>query len=168
VGTSDALKKIGDIIKQYNPQAPFEYTFASEEYGKKFAQEERIGQLAFLITLLAILISCLGLLGLASFMAEQRTKEIGIRKVLGASVINLWGLLSKEFLLLVVISCILASPVAYYFLHQWLERYTYRISVSWWIFAMAGLAAVLVTLLTVSTQTIKAALANPVRSLRSE
>ncbi|WP_295128820.1 ABC transporter permease [uncultured Chitinophaga sp.] len=166
--TSVALAKIGDMFKQYNPKAPFDYTFASEEYGKKFADEERIGQLAFLITLLAILISCLGLLGLASFMAEQRTKEIGIRKVLGASVMNLWGLLSKEFLVLVVISCIIASPVAYYFLHQWLERYTYRIAVSWWIFAMAGSAAILVTLLTVSTQTIKAALANPVRSLRSE
>lgn len=166
--TSAAMKKIQGIFKRYNPQAPFEYQFASEEYGKKFAMEERIGQLAFFITLLAILISSLGLLGLASFLAEQRTKEIGIRKVLGASVMNLWTLLSKEFLLLVVLSCIIASPVAYYILHRWLEQYAYRISVSWWIFAIAGLAAVLITLLTVSTQTIKAALTNPVRSLRSE
>lgn len=163
-----ALKKIEKVMQEYNPAAPFEYSFVSEDYAKKFSYEERVSKLASFITLLAIFISCLGLFGLASFMAEQRTKEIGIRKVLGASVFNLWRMLSKEFVMLVAIAILIATPTAYYFLQQWLERYPYRIAVSWWIFAASGMGALLITLLTVSSQTIKAAVSNPVRSLRSE
>jgi putative ABC transport system permease protein len=114
------------------------------------------------------LISCLGIFGLASFVAEQRTKEIGIRKVLGASVSNLWQLLSKDFVVLVVISCFIATPVAYYFMQKWLLGYQYRTELSWWIFAASGIGSLLITLLTVSFQAIKAAIANPVTSLRSE
>jgi putative ABC transport system permease protein len=127
-----------------------------------------IGKLASFFSILAIFISCLGLFGLARFVAEQRTKEIGIRKVLGASVANLWQLLSKEFVYLVIISCLIATPVAYCFMHNWLQKYTYRTDISWWIFAAAGLGALLISLLTVSFQAIKAAVANPVKSLRTE
>lgn len=168
MGTAEALKRISPIFKTHNPAAPFEYSFTSDDYAKKFIMEERISQLTGFVTLLAILISCLGLFGLASYMAEQRTKEIGIRKVMGASVLNLWGLLSREFMILVVISCLLASPLAWYVLHNWLQRFEYRINMSWWIFVSAGLGAMFLTLITVSTQTVKAALSNPVRSLRSE
>jgi ABC-type antimicrobial peptide transport system permease subunit len=128
----------------------------------------RIGQLAGVFAGLAILISCLGLFGLASFLAEQRRKELGIRKVLGASVFNLWGLLSKEFLGLVLLAFCLGAPLAYYVLSDWLENYTYRTPLSWWIFALSGAGAFAVTLLTVSFQSIKAALINPVKSLRNE
>ncbi len=119
-------------------------------------------------TVLAIFISCLGLFGLASFVAEQRTKEIGVRKVLGASVFSLWQLLSKEFFMLVNISLLIAIPVAYYFMHNWLQNYTYRTDISWWVFTVAGISALLVTLLTISYQSVKAALMNPVKSLRTE
>ena len=139
-----------------------------EEYSKKFTAEQRIGKLAFLFAILAITISCLGLFGLASFIAEQRTKEIGIRKVLGASITNLWGLLSKEFVLLVVISLFIASPVAYYFMNNWIQKYSYHTEISWWIFVVAGVGALLIILLTVSFQAIKASLVNPVKSLKSE
>lgn len=117
---------------------------------------------------LAIFISCLGLFAPASFVAEQRKKEIGIRKVLGASGINLWRMLSKDFVILVVISCLIAVPVAYYFLHNWLQNYEYRTEISWWIFAVAAIGAVVITLLTVCFQAIKVAIANPVKSLRTE
>jgi ABC-type antimicrobial peptide transport system permease subunit len=163
-----ALAKIGDIFKRYDPAAPFVYKFADDEYAKKFDNEERIGRLSSGFAILAIFISCLGLFGMASFMAEQRVKEIGVRKVLGASVFNLWRLLSKEFVLLVLVSLIIAVPVAYYFMHRWLLNYDYRTGISWWIFAATVLGAILITLLTVSYQSIRAALANPVRSLRSE
>lgn len=140
----------------------------NEEYAKKFANETRIGNLATFFAILAIFISCLGLFGLASFVTEQRTKEIGVRKVLGASVLNLWGLLSKEFVVLVMIALLISIPVAWYFMHHWLQDYTYRINISWSIFAVAGTGALLVTLLTVSYQSIRAALMNPVKSLRTE
>ncbi|UYQ95385.1 ABC transporter permease [Chitinophaga horti] len=166
--TSQAMEQISAIFKKYNPAAPFEYTFVSEDYKKKFADEERIAQLTNFITALAILISCLGLFGLASFMAEKRTKEIGIRKILGAPVAHLWGLLSREFVVLVGISCILAMPIAWYVLSNWLQQFTYRISMQWWIFAAAAIGALALTLFTVSTQTIKAALSNPVNSLRRD
>ncbi|HEX6193574.1 MAG TPA: ABC transporter permease [Chitinophagaceae bacterium] len=166
--TSAALSKIGDIFKKYNPAAPFEYKFVDEQYAAKFATEERIAKLAGFFAVLAIFISCLGLFGLASFVAEQRTKEIGIRKVLGASIINVWRLLSKEFLLLVFISLLVASPIAYYFMQSWLENYPYRIQLSLWIFGAAASIALLLTLITVSFQAIKAAIANPVKSLRTE
>ena len=164
----DAINKIGAIFKKYDPSTPFEYSFADDDYAKKFDNEVRVGKLASSFAGLAIFISCLGLFGMASFTAEQRVKEIGVRKVLGASVFNLWRLLSKDFVGLVVISLVIASPVAYYFMHKWLENYTYRSAMGWWIFAITALGALLITVLTVSFQSIKAALANPVKSLRSE
>jgi ABC-type antimicrobial peptide transport system permease subunit len=127
-----------------------------------------VGKLAGILAGLAIFISCLGLFGLAAFMAERRTKEIGIRKVLGASVTNLWILLSKEFVWLVLLAGIIASPLAFWLMHDWLQKYDYRISIHGWVFVLAGLLAVLIALFTVSTQAIKAALTNPVRSLRTE
>ncbi|CAA9486006.1 MAG: Acidobacterial duplicated orphan permease (function unknown) [uncultured Segetibacter sp.] len=163
-----ALEKIEAVFRKLVPATPFDYAFADTEYGLKFAAEERIGKLSSVFATLAVLISCLGLLGLASFVAEQRTKEIGVRKVLGATVLNLWKLLSKDFLLLILVACVLAVPLAIYFLDRWLQNYEYRTELSWWIFAVAITGALLVTLLTVSFQAIKAALANPVRSLRSE
>jgi len=168
VAMNQALSKIEAVFKKLIPSAPFDYQFVDEDYASKFAAEERIGKLAGFFALLAVFISCLGLFGLASFVAEQRTKEVGIRKVLGASVFNVWRLLSREFIILVTISLFIAIPVAYYFMHNWLQDYQYRASLSWWIFAMAGAVALIITLLTVSFQAIKAAIANPVKSLRTE
>jgi len=164
----DALSKIETIFKKYNPSAPFDYTFNDEDYAKKFADEQRVGNLATFFTILAIFISCLGLFGLASFVAEQRKKEIGVRKVLGASVFSLWQMLSKEFALLVIISCFIAIPLAWYYLNNWLQQYNYRTTISFWIFIVSGVAAFAITLITVSFQAIKAAIANPVKSLRTE
>lgn len=163
-----ALAKIETVFKKYSPGSPFEYKFTDEDYAKKFSDEERIGNLSTFFAGLAIFISCLGLFGLASFVAEQRTKEIGVRKVLGASVFMLWRMLSKEFVVLVIISSLVAIPLAWYFLHEWLQKYEYRTNISGWIFLAAGLGALAITLLTVSFQAIKAAIANPVKSLRSE
>ena len=163
-----SLAKIGAVYKKFDPVNPFKYTFADEDFATKFATEERIGTLASFFAGLAVLISCLGLFGLASYVAEQRTKEIGVRKVLGASVANLWGLLSKDFVVLVLISSLIAVPLAWYFMDGWLQKYTYRTELSWWIFAAAGAGALVITLLTVSFQAVKAALMNPVESLRSE
>jgi ABC-type antimicrobial peptide transport system permease subunit len=163
-----SIGKIEQVWKKYTPSVPFDYKFVDEEYGSKFSNEERIGKLSSYFAILAIFISCLGLFGLASFVAEQRTKEIGIRKVLGASVVNLWNLLSKEFVLLVIISCVIAAPIAWYYLHNWLNNYDYRISIKWPVFLLAAILALLITLLTVSFQAIKAAVANPVKSLRTE
>ena len=168
VSAKDAVNKIGTVFKQYNTEQPFEYSFVDEDYAKKFSDEERIGKLAGFFAVLAIIISCLGLFGLTSFIAEQRIKEIGVRKVLGASVFNLWQLLSKDFIALVFISLIIAAPVAYYFMHNWLQNYQYRTIIAWWVFVAAGAGALLITLLTVSFQAIKAAIANPVNSLRTE
>ena len=168
VSAHEAINKIEAVCKVYSPSVPFSYHFADEDYAKKFIEEERIGKLASFFAILAIFISCLGLFGMASFMAEQRVKEIGVRKVLGATVFNLWGLLSKDFVILVLISLLIAMPVAYYFMHNWLQNYQYRTNLGWWIFASAGVGALLITLVTVSYQAIKAALANPVESLRSE
>ena len=165
---SEALAKIEATQKKLVPSASFRYFFVDEEYSKKFTSEQRIGKLALLFAILAITISCLGLFGLASFIAEQRTKEIGIRKVLGASITNLWSLLSKEFVLLVVISLFIASPVAYYFMNNWIQKYSYHTDISWWVFVVAGVGALTITLLTVSFQAIKASLVNPVKSLKSE
>ena len=162
------LAKVETVFKKYNPAAPFEYKFTDEEYARKFEDEKRIGNLSTFFAILAVFISCLGLFGLASFVAEQRTKEIGVRKVLGASVFNLWQMLSKDFVNLVIISCAIAIPIAWYFLHQWLMKYPYRTEISWWIFLFAGMGAMFITLLTVSFQAIRAALMNPVSSLRTE
>lgn len=164
----ESLSKIENVFKKYSPASPFEYTFVDEVYGKKFGDEERVGKLATTFAILAIFISCLGIFGLASFTAEQRTKEIGIRKVLGASVINLWQMLSKDFVILVIISCAISIPVSYYLLHQWLQKYEYRTGIGWWVFIASASGALLITLFTVSYQSIKAAIANPVKSLRSE
>jgi len=162
------LAIIEQIFKQNNPQYPFEYKFVDEEYAKKFQDENRVSALAGLFAGLTIFISCLGLFGLATYMAENRLKEIGVRKVLGASVANIATLLSKDFLKLVVISIVIASPVAWWAMHSWLENYTYKISISWWVFVLAGTGAILIAVLTISFQAVKAALANPVKSLRSE
>ncbi len=168
VSAAAALPKIQAVFKKLIPSAPFDYQFADQAYALKFAAEERIGKLAAFFASLTIFISCLGLFGLASFTAEQRTKEIGIRKVLGASVLNLWTLLSKDFVFLVIIAFLIATPVANYCLSNWLQKYEYRTEISWWIFAWAGLAALVITLVTVSFQAVKAALSNPVKSLRTE
>ena len=164
----DAVAKIGGVFKKYNPASPFDYHFTDDEYAKKFSDEERIGELASIFAVLAIFISSLGLFGLASFVAEQKTKEIGVRKVLGASVINLWGMLSKDFVQLVIISCALAVPISWYSLAGWLRGYKYHTEISFWIFIVACIGAMAITLLTVSYQSVKAAMANPVKSLRSE
>ncbi|WP_228236568.1 ABC transporter permease [Allomuricauda sp. M10] len=156
------------VFKEHFPKIPFQYDFVDEEYGEKFAAEERIGTLSGIFTGLAILISCLGLFGLTSFVAEQRTKEIGVRKVLGASVFNVWNMLSKDFLKLVIISCFIAVPIAYYIMNGWLQEYPYRVILKWWIFALAMIGALLVTVVTVSFQAIKAARSNPTKSLRTE
>lgn len=168
LSAGEAISRIQPIFSKLNPSAPFEYKFVDEEYGRKFAAEERIGILSGFFATLAIFISCLGIFGLASFVARQRIREIGVRKVLGASVINLWGLLTREFVLLVLVAFVVAIPVAHYFTHAWLQQYTYRTTISWWIFAVAGLGVLIITLLTVSFQAIKAAMANPVKSLRTE
>jgi len=162
----EALAAIEPVFNEYNPTAPFEAQFVDQEFGKKFTDEERVGSLAAFFAILAIFISCLGLFGLASYVAEQRSKEIGIRKVLGASVAMLWQMLSKDFVVLVTISCFIAMPLAYHFMSDWLQNYQYRTPIAWYIFALSALGAFTITLLTVSFQAIKAAVANPVRSLR--
>ena len=164
----DALNKAESIFKKYNPEQPFEYKFADEEYAKKFSVEERVGRLAGIFAALAIFISCLGLFGLAAYMAEQRTKEIGVRKVLGATIFNVWTLLSKDFLLLVIVSLLIAIPLGYYLMDLWLQNYSYRTHLPWWIFAAAGASALMITLFTVSFQSIKAGVTNPLKSLRTE
>ena len=164
----EALGKIESMFKKYSPDAPFEYKFVDEEYARKFGDEERIGKLASSFAALAIFISCLGIFGLASFVAEQKAKEIGVRKVMGASVFTLWKMLSKDFVVLVTISLLIAIPSSFYFMNNWLLKYEYRTDIAWWVFAVAGMGALLITLATVSYQAIKAALANPVNSLRTE
>ncbi|HVW96260.1 MAG TPA: ABC transporter permease [Mucilaginibacter sp.] len=168
VSTADALEKIAPVFKHFNPEQPFEYNFVDQLYAQKFGTEQRIGKLAAFFASLAILISCLGLFGMASFMAEQRIKEIGVRKVLGASVFNLWRLLSTDFILLVIISMLVASPVAWYLMHGWLQHFEYRSTIPGWIFILTGLMAVGITLATVSFQSVKAAMANPIKSLKTE
>ena len=165
---SQNIAIIERVFKTHFPDIPFQYDFVDEEYGNKFRSEVRIGRLSAIFTALAILISCLGLFGLTSFVAEQRTKEIGVRKVLGASVFNVWNMLSKDFLKLVILSCFIAVPIAYYVMNGWLQEYPYRVIVKWWIFALAMLGALAITILTVSFQAIRAARSNPVDSLRTE
>lgn len=168
VGVREAISKIEPVFRQFSPTSPFEYKFTDEDYAKKFSDEERIGNLATFFAILAVFISCLGLFGLASFVAEQKTKEIGVRKVLGASVFNLWKMLSKDFFALVIISCCISVPIAWYFLSGWLENYEYRTPLSVWVFIVSAIGALTITILTVSFQAIRAALANPIRSLRTE
>jgi len=156
------------VIKKDNPSYPFTYHFVDDQFNQMFQNEQLISKLSRVFATLAIIISCLGLFGLAAYTAERRTKEIGIRKVLGAGITNITTLLSKDFLQLVVISCIVAFPVAWWMMSNWLRNYKYRIEISWWIFLAAGLSAILIALITISFQSIKAAIANPVKSLRTE
>jgi putative ABC transport system permease protein len=168
VSANEALPKIESVFKKVVPTAPFEYKFADEEYALKFAKEERIANLATFFATLAIFISCLGLLGLSSYVAETRTKEIGIRKVLGATVTGLWRMMSRDFVWLVLTACALSAPLAYYLMELWLENFVYRTELSVWVFVGTAVGAISITLLTISYQAIRAATANPVNSLRSE
>lgn len=163
----DALSRIELVCKTYSPSTPFSYRFADEEYAKKFQLEQRIGKLASSFAGLAIFISCMGLFGMASFMAEQRTKEIGIRKIMGATVFTLWRTMSQDFIVLIFISLCIALPLGYYVMHEWLQNFSYHTEPSGWIFATTAAGALLITLMTVSYQSIKAAMANPVKSLRN-
>jgi putative ABC transport system permease protein len=165
---SENLKKAESIFKKYNPSYPFEYYFLDEDYANKFENEKRTGKLAALFAGLTVFISCLGLFGLSSFTAENRIKEIGIRKVLGASVINITQLLSWDFIKLIVLSFLIAAPFAWWAMNGWLQSYSYRVRVSWWIFAVTFLLSVSIALITISFQAVKAALMNPAKSLRSE
>jgi putative ABC transport system permease protein len=162
------LKKMEAVWKQHLPAVPFEYSFLNEEVQKQYEAEISLSVTINLFTGIAILISCLGLFGLSAFSAEQRTKEIGVRKVLGASLFSLSSLLSKDFLKLTGIAFLIAIPIAWWVMNEWLQAFSYRVHLSWWMFALAGLIAMLLTLLTVSVQAIRAALANPIRSLRTE
>ncbi|MEP6948474.1 MAG: ABC transporter permease [Ginsengibacter sp.] len=166
--TAQNLAKAEKIFKQYNPAYPFEFHFTDEEYAQKFGDEKLTGTLASLFAALTIFISCLGLFGLASYMAENRIKEVGVRKVLGASVASIAKLLSKDFVKLVIVAIVIASPVAWWAMSRWLQGYDYRVTISLWTFITAGLLSVLIALITVSFQAIKAAIANPVKSLRTE
>ncbi len=166
--TKEALADLEKICKELNPKFPFTYKFADDEYAKLYKSEQMISSLSRSFSFLAIFISCLGLFGLITFTAEQRIKEIGIRKVLGASVTNIIGMLSKDFLILVAFAALIAFPIAWWLMHRWLQDYAYQVPISWWIFALAGIIAMLIALLTVSFQAIKAAVANPVKSLRTE
>lgn len=168
MSASKAISIMKPIFDKYNPSFPFEYQFADEQYAKKFNYEELVGNLAAIMAILAIFISCLGLFGLASFTAEQRIKEIGVRKVLGASVFNLWKLLSKDFVVLVLIACLIAIPVAWYAMNEWLKNYNYKITIGLSTFVLVVALSIAITLITVSYQSVKAALSNPVKSLRTE
>lgn len=166
--TQIAIQRISQLYKQYEKETPIEYGFVDQELDNQYRREERTGQVMGYFSGLAILISCLGLLGLATFNAEQRIKEIGVRKVLGASVTSIVALLSKDFLRLVLIAIVIASPIAWYVMNKWLQDFAYKVTIEWWVFALAGTLAIAIALLTVSFQSIKAALVNPVKSLRSE
>jgi putative ABC transport system permease protein len=171
VATTDITSLVKNIESKYKemaPGMPFSYQFLDESFDNMYREEQRVGKVALTFSLLAVLIACLGLFGLATYMAEQRTKEIGVRKVLGASVPNIISMLSKDFLKLVLISIVFAVPVAWWAMNKWLEDFAYRISIGWWIFIVAGVIAMLIAVITVSFQAIKAALANPVKSLRTE
>src|SRR5690606_11863903 len=165
---SEALAAIKIVINKHIPNVPFEYQFVDSEFGNKFLAEQRIRKLSTIFSILAIFISCLGLFAFASFMVEQRNKEVGIRKVVGASVFDLWKLLSKDFVKLVLISCVIAIPISYYAVDNWLNNYEYRTDISWWVFLLASTGAIIITVITISFQSIKAATCNPVKSLRTE
>lgn len=165
---SAAISIVEDVFKKHMPSVPFDYRFTEQEHDLKFAAQEKIGTLSGIFAVLAIFISCLGMFGMASFSAEKRTKEIGIRKALGASVVSIWKMLAQSSVLLVVFSCVIAIPIAYFTLESWLNGFEYRTSMHWSVFIIAGLGAVILTLLTVSYHTITSALSNPLKSLRSE
>jgi putative ABC transport system permease protein len=162
------IKTIASKWNQMIPDRPFEYSFLDESFDKQYRDEDRFGNLFFNFAILAIFISCLGLLGLASYSTIQRTREIGVRKVLGASVSNIIRLLSIEFLKLVLIAFIIATPIAWFFMNKWLRDFAYRTNLAWWMFVFAGIAAIVIAFGTISFQAIKAAIANPVKALRTE
>ncbi len=162
------LVAMEEVMKKYNPAFPFEYEFVDDAFSAKFKSEKLVGGLSQIFALLAIIISCLGLFGLSAFTAEQRRKEIGVRKVLGSSVTGIVELLSKDFMRLVLIAILVAIPLAWWGMQNWLESFAYRIEINWWVFAIAGLTAICIALLTVSFQAVKAAVANPIKSLRTE
>jgi len=166
--TKQAIASMEKLYKQYNPGFPFKYYFTDDEIAKNYKAEYTVSKLSKYFAFIAIFISCLGLFGLVTFTAEQKTKEIGIRKVLGASVTGIVRMLSKDFLKLVLIAAIIAFPVAWWAMHTWLANFAYRVDIGWWVFIVAGVAALLIALLTISFQSIKAAIANPVKSLRTE
>jgi putative ABC transport system permease protein len=168
LNTQEAIVGVGSVFHKYNPSVPFDFSFVDDDYDKKFASEVRVSKLASIFSGLAILISLLGLFGLSSFIAEQRTKEIGIRKVVGASIAELWNMLTKSFVTLVIIACVIAFPFTYFLLSSWLTKFQYRVDISLWIFPTVVVGALLVTLATVSYQALRAALMNPVQSLKSE
>jgi putative ABC transport system permease protein len=162
---------LADLKKEwnaFNSRTPFSYYFLDDRFASVYAAEEKTGQIFIYFAVVAVFIASLGLLGLVAFTTEQRTKEIGIRKVLGASVNQVLVLLSKEFLFLVILAFVISIPLTWWAMHNWLNNFAYRIDISWWIFANGGILAVLITLITISVQSIKAAIANPVYSLRSE
>ncbi|TDQ76512.1 ABC transporter permease [Sphingobacterium yanglingense] len=166
--TRQNLAQIETVIKKFNPNYPFNYQFVNEQFARKFKQQEQIGNLTFVFSLLAIIISCLGLFGLAAYITETRTKEIGIRKVLGASINNINILLSKDFIKLVIIAILIGTPIAWWGMNQWLKDFAYRIHIGWWLIASAGIIAVIVALVTVNVQSLRAARTNPIKSLRDE
>lgn len=168
MSAAQSIAKVEDVLKRYDPSGNFNIKFVDHEFWQKFWREDRIARLTTVFSLMAVLISLLGIFGLAAFMAEQRTKEIGVRKVLGAGISSIWGLISSDFVLLIVIAFAIGAPVAYVFMQEWLLNYEYRTELSWQIFAGAGLGALLVTLLTVSFQAVRAAAVNPVKSLKTE
>jgi putative ABC transport system permease protein len=171
ISANNLSASISTIEKKWNtlmPNRPFSYFFLDDFFDKQYRSEQRFGQLFLNFAILAIIISCLGLLGLASYSTMQRTREIGIRKVLGATVPNIVNLLSKDFLKLVALAVVIASPVAWIVMHRWLQDFAYRIPIFWWIFVVAAFTAAIIALITVSFQAIKAAVSNPVVSLRSE
>ncbi|RYF53231.1 MAG: FtsX-like permease family protein, partial [Cytophagaceae bacterium] len=170
VQTTDVPGLLKTVEQTWKAQTdtPFAYSFLNERFNNVYKAEQRIGQLFSIFASLTVIISCLGLFGLAMFTTQQRTKEIGVRKVLGASVASVVALLSRDFLKLVLVAMVIASPIAWYAMNRWLQDFAYKIDIAWWVFALAGLLAVGIALLTVSFQSIKAALMNPVKSLRSE
>jgi hypothetical protein len=166
--SKQAIASMEKVFKQFNPGFPFRYYFTDDEIAKNYKAEYTVSKLSRYFAFLAIFISCLGLFGLVTFTAEQRTKEIGIRKVLGASVTGIVRMLSKDFLILVLIATVIAFPVAWWAMYKWLNDFEYRVDIGWWVFVVAGVVALLIALLTISFQSIKAAIANPVKSLRTE
>ncbi|MEL6719098.1 MAG: FtsX-like permease family protein, partial [Bacteroidota bacterium] len=162
------LDQVKKLWSNFAPQSPFNFTFLDESINAQYQSEERLASVLSTFTFLSIFIACLGLLGLITYITQQRTKEIGIRKVLGASVSSIVRLLSKDFLKLLLIALVIASPVAYYFMQNWLQNFAYPIDIQWWMFALAGISAIVIAFLTVSLQSIRAALVNPVESLRNE
>jgi putative ABC transport system permease protein len=165
---SNTIAFINNTWNRFNPGYPLDYKFMDDSYGLMYKSEEKLSDLLWIFAIMAIVVGCMGLFGLAAFSAEQRTKEIGIRKILGANVFNIFGLLSKKFVLLVLLASLISIPIAWIAMNKWLEDFPYRVNMSWWVFVIATAAALLIALLTVSFQSIKAAMINPVKSLRTE